>query len=106
MLLSGNGVTDVAQAVGVARQTVHTWKARLDKGGLDALRAMGEKGRPPKLSNSQVGRLRRTLRTSPSEHGYETKLWTINQVQQIIKSQFDTEFSVAQTWRIMNSLRP
>lgn len=40
MLLSGKEPTKVAKAVGVARQTVHTWKGVLDEGGIDALRAM------------------------------------------------------------------
>ena len=49
MLLAGKGCTEVALAVGVARQTVHTWKCFLDEGGIDALRAMGGKGMPPQL---------------------------------------------------------
>lgn len=38
MLLAGKGCAKVALAVGVARQTVYTWKRLLDEGGIDALR--------------------------------------------------------------------
>lgn len=31
LLRAGKGCAEVAQTVGVARQTVHTWKALLDK---------------------------------------------------------------------------
>ena len=33
MLLAGKGCAEVALAVGVARQTVYTWKRLLDEGG-------------------------------------------------------------------------
>ncbi|WP_258234547.1 MULTISPECIES: helix-turn-helix domain-containing protein [Cupriavidus] len=34
MLSANKPVAEVAAAVGVARQTVYTWKARLDEGGI------------------------------------------------------------------------
>ena len=46
MLLAGKTPAQAAYAVGVARQTVYTWKALLDEGGIDALRAMPTRGRP------------------------------------------------------------
>lgn len=39
MLLAGKTPAEAAHAVGVARQTAYTWKAVLDEGGIDALRA-------------------------------------------------------------------
>ena len=44
MLLAGKRCAEVAQAVGVARQTVYTWKALLDEGGIEALRCVGGRG--------------------------------------------------------------
>ena len=46
LLLAGKGCAAVAEAVGVARQTVYTWKVLLDDGGIDALRAVRGRGRP------------------------------------------------------------
>ena len=40
MLLAGKTPTQAAHAVDVARQTAYMWKAVLDEGGIDALRAM------------------------------------------------------------------
>jgi transposase-like protein len=34
LLLAGKGCAEVALAVGVARQTVYTWKRLLDEGGI------------------------------------------------------------------------
>lgn len=44
LLLAGKTPAQAAQAVGVARQTAYTWKAVLDNGGIDALRAMPPRG--------------------------------------------------------------
>ncbi|MDR3451176.1 MAG: helix-turn-helix domain-containing protein, partial [Rhodoferax sp.] len=49
MLLEVKGCAEVALAVGVARQTVYTWKRLLDEGGIDALRGVPERGRPAQL---------------------------------------------------------
>ena len=40
LMLAGKTPAQAASAVGVARQTAYTWKARLDEGGIDALRSM------------------------------------------------------------------
>ena len=53
------------QIVGVARQTAYTWKARLDEGGIDALRAMAP-GRPAQLDNGQLDALAQRCCKAPS----------------------------------------
>ncbi|OAI77542.1 helix-turn-helix domain protein, partial [Ralstonia solanacearum] len=40
LMLAGKTPAEAAKAVGVARQTAYTWKARLNEGGIDALRTM------------------------------------------------------------------
>ena len=71
MLLAGKGCAQAAEAVGVARQTVYTWKALLDEGGIVALRAAPDPGRPARLSDMQLAQVRATLLQSPTEHGFE-----------------------------------
>jgi hypothetical protein len=53
--------------VGVARQTVYTWKGSLDEGGIDALRAVPGRGRPARLDEEQLAQLRQALLQSPTE---------------------------------------
>ncbi len=101
MLLSGKGPTEVAKEVGVARQTVHTWKDILDEGGIDALRAMGGKGRPAQLDERQLEVLRRTLLDRPTEHGSGTELWTLKRIRLLI----ERLFGVSLPFRINNIVR-
>jgi transposase len=104
MLLAGKGCTAVAEAVGVARQTVHTWKGLLDEGGIDALRAVPERGRPAQLDERQMAAVRLALLRSPVEHGFGTELWTLKRVGAVIERLHGVRFGQTQVWRILGSL--
>lgn len=103
LLLGGKSPAAVAKQVGVARQTAYTWQARLDEGGIDALRAMA-KGRPGLLDDRQREELRRMLLQSPIEHGFGTALWTLKRVRLLIERCFDVAYSEAHVWRILDAL--
>ena len=60
LMLAGKTPAEAAKSVGVARQTAYTWKARLDEGGIDALRSMAT-GRPAQLDEGQLAALRSAL---------------------------------------------
>ena len=104
MLLAGKTPAQAAHAVGVARQTVYTWKALLDEGGIDALRAMPGRGRPARLDDEQLQALGRTLLQSPTEHGFGTELWTLKRVGALIERQYGVKFSQTHVWRILGGL--
>lgn len=104
MLLKGKGCAEVALAVGVARQTVYTWKALLDEGGIDALRAVLSRGRPARLDEAQLRGLRAAVLQKPSEHGFGTELWTLKRVGVLIKRMYGVEFGQTQIWRILGAL--
>src|SRR6188474_2308468 len=80
LLLAGKTPAEAAHAVGVARQTAYTWKALLDEGGIDALRAMPSRGRPARLDNGQLKGLGWTQLEKATEHGFGTELWTLKRV--------------------------
>ena len=104
MLMAGKRPAEVADAVGVARQTVYTWKALLDEGGIDALRAVASRGRPSKLDVGQLAGLRRAVLQSPTEHGFGTELWTLRRVGTLIKRLYGVTYGQTQIWRILGAL--
>ena len=104
MLLSGKGCAEVATTVGVARQTVYTWKRLLDEGGIEALRAVPERGRPAQLDEQQLAALRAALLQSPTAHGFGTELWTLKRVAAIIERLHGVRFGQTQVWRILGAL--
>lgn len=104
MLLAGKRPAEVAEKVGVARQTVYTWKGLLDEGGIDALRAVPPRGRPAKLDASQLEGVRSAVLQSPTEHGFGTELWTLNRVGAVIERLYGVRFGTTQLWRILGAL--
>ncbi len=104
MLLAGKTPAQAAHAVGVARQTAYTWKALLDEGGIDALRAMPTRGRPARLDDEQLQALGRALLDKPTEHGFATELWTLKRVGVLIERLYGVKFGQTQIWRILGGL--
>jgi transposase len=104
LLLAGKTPAQAAHAVGVARQTVYTWKAVLDEGGIDALRTMPGRGRPARLDDEQLQALGRALLQSPTEYGFGTELWTLKRVGVLIERLYGVKFGQTQIWRILGGL--
>jgi len=55
MLQAGQGLSEVARAVGVTRQAVFGWLRRAETIGPDGLRARPRPGRPPRSRGSAGG---------------------------------------------------
>lgn len=104
LLKKGKKPAEVAQAVGVARQTVYTWKNILDDAGIDALRAVPAPGRPGRLEESQLKDLRGTLLHKPTEYGFETELWTLRRVGALIEQRYGVKFGLTNIWLILCAL--
>jgi transposase len=103
LMLSGKTPAEAAKAVGVARQTAYTWKARLDAGGIEALRSMTT-GRPAQLDSAQLEELRRALLQGAMAHDFGTELWTLKRVRALIERLYDVRFSEVHVWRLLGAL--
>lgn len=104
MLQRGISPAAVAQRVGVARQTVYTWKRVLDEEGIDALRQARRTGPQSKLDEAALSRLREVLLESPTAHGFGTELWTLKRVQHLIRREFGVRHSEVHVWRLLGQL--
>jgi transposase len=103
LMLAGKTPAEAAHAVGVARQTAYTWKARLDEGGIDALRAMAV-GRPGQLNAGQREGLRVALLQGALAHGFGTELWTLKRVRALIQRLYGVTFSEVHVWRVLGDM--
>lgn len=104
LLLAGKGCAEVARDVGVARQTVYTWKRLLDEGGIDALRCAPDRGRPAQLDDGQLAAVRAAILQNPTEHGFGTELWTLKRVGTVIERLHGVRFGQTNVWRILGAL--
>lgn len=103
LMLAGKTPAEAAQAVGVARQTAYTWKARLDEGGIEALRCMAT-GRPAQLDGKQLDGLRAALLQGAMAHDFGTELWTLKRVGILIERLYGVRFSEVHVWRLLGAM--
>lgn len=104
LLQRGKCPAEIAEAVGVVRQTVYRWKTVLDEQGFDALRGLGGPGPKARLTESDLVSLRRILLESPTLHGFGTELWTLRRVGVVIERRFGVAYGTTQVWRILGAL--
>src|SRR5262245_49302581 len=93
-ILEGYSIQEVADFLGVDRPSVRRWVAALRDGGDSSLIAGPASGRPPKLTTTQEKIVRRWLDDSPSEHGFDTELWTTPRLGRLIEEEFGVRLNL------------
>jgi transposase len=104
LLQEGKGVCEIARSLGVTPSAVSRWKKALEEGGLEALTAKPQPGRPAALSPEQKQALETILQQGPLAAGFSTDLWTLERVAQVIKANFAIEHHPAHVWRILREM--
>ena len=104
--LFGQGVSqaEVARRLEVSRQSVSRWYADWSEGGAAALKGAGRAGRLPKLTTAQLRSVDRALRKGPLAHGYDTELWTLARVAEVIQATTGVRYHPGHVWRVLKQL--
>jgi transposase len=102
LLAQGRSQAEVAELVGVSRESVRRWQVRLRAGGVDALRRRRAGGRPPKLSHAQVEQVEQALLKGAQANGFATDLWTLDRVAQMIHRLTGVRLAAASVWRLLH----
>lgn len=92
-LQEGCPAEEIADLLGVAPRSVRRWAAAFRQRGVQGLAAQPAAGRPPKLSRTQEKVVRRWLAGSPTEHGFDTELWTAARLAQLIDEEWGIRFN-------------
>ena len=88
-VLAGETQAGVAASLEIHAGSVARWMAQYREGGEAALVSTVSSGRPPKLGDKQVGRLRRIiLGKNPLQMNFGVALWTLPVVRQLIERKF------------------
>ena len=126
LLMKGVSKAEVARQLGVSRQSVQNWAIRLtlkrktDMGGtITASFQQEEKeflsnkkiyktsysdlrcqqlGRPKKLDNSELRKLKRVLKLGAKTAGYPADKWTLARIQSYIETEYLNGKSVSRTY--------
>ena len=84
---------EVATIMRTTERTVHTWKKRYGEEGCEGLRTRDNPGRKKRLSEGDIEPLEGLLK--------QKDYWTTREVRDLIKSEFEVEFTVRHVTRIL-----
>jgi len=96
-VVRGVSVGQVAESYNVNRTTIYRWVSRFEELG-DLGRRPGS-GRPCKLQELTEAELREIVLNPASEYGFETDLWTVGRLRQVIGEDFQIVISKNTVWR-------
>jgi len=106
LLAKGLSQSEVARQLGVGHQTVNRWaKTLAQHGRRKGLKKAGRAGRKPRLSEEDLKRLEKGLLKGPEALGYETPLWTLGRVRQLIEQEFGVRYHRGHVWKILRELQ-
>jgi transposase len=88
VLDEGLAVTEVAQAYGIDRVTLHRWLTRFNAEGDGGLHRRPVPGRPRVMARLDTQTLTSLVMSPASNFGFETDFWTTPRLIQIVGSQF------------------
>lgn len=78
--------------MGAHRQSVNRWAKAIEEQGRDGLKQAGRAGRKSRLSEAELTRLEEKLKRGAQAAGYETNLWTLERVAELITQDFKVEY--------------
>src|SRR4051812_42261196 len=87
-VLEGYSTQEVAEFLDVDPRSVRRWVSAYRREGESCLLSRFSPGRPPKLTWIQEKIVRRWLTDSPTEHGFDTELWTAPRLARVIHEAF------------------
>jgi transposase len=80
----------IADIFGISRSSIYDWLRRYREYGEDALDTQSAPGAPPVITPVMDQWLKETILSStPVDHGYDTRLWTLNILVDLLKQYFD-----------------
>jgi transposase len=104
LLESGIAPAEVARRVGVTRQSVMRWERAIEAGGVDRVARLGTRGRPRRLSDTQLRELAQLLKAGALAAGYATEIWTLPRIAALIEEKFGVHFASSSVWVLLRRM--
>ncbi len=102
MLRKGIKKSVISKKLEVNRKTVYNWSVILEKGGdWNDRKQPGSKG---KLTKEQKDKLKKIIDCGPRIYGYDTDLWTLKRISEVISGECNIEYNTTHIWRVLKNL--
>ena len=104
LLKAGHGVCEVARVVEVTPGAVSQWWSAYQREGQDGILSKPNPGAKPRLTARQRRELPRLLLKGARSFGFETELWTLERIADVIERRFGVTYHPAHVWKILGAL--
>lgn len=105
LLLAGKTPREVAEQIGVSRQTAYAWRALLKgSGSLEKLGELDRGGARARLGEAEMEWLDQAVCELPETHQLPGDRWSLKLVQRLLEQRFKLTFSYAQVSRLLRKL--
>jgi transposase len=101
MFERGQSQADVSRELGVSREAVSQWYEAWSAGGTAALAGAGRAGRMPRLDEAQLAEVEKALLAGARENGFDTDLWTLGRVIEVIERLTGLRYSQSGAWDLL-----
>lgn len=103
-VLRGASAYEASRAFGFSSRTIEYWVNRLVSNGLNGLWDGKHPGRPSRLSALQKQKLRKELRRSPRDMGYDQNMWDGVLLSHHLEKDYSISLSVRQCQRLFHQM--
>lgn len=101
---TGKSIRYVARQVGCVPSSVVRWTQTYEREGPDGLKSKPQAGSKPRLSSLQKEALCSKLLDGACTHGWESDLWTLKRVAELILREFGVEYHISSAHRLLHEL--
>ena len=102
MLKKGMKKSVISKKLGVNRRTVYNWSLRLEKS--EDWRDRKQPGSKSRLTKDQKEKLKGIIDSGPRTYGYDTDLWTLKRISEVISKEFNVNYNTTHIWRVLKNL--
>lgn len=103
-LRRGVSRAEVARRLGVSWTAVQNWDKRRLADGPASWRERKHPGPARRLTLAQRKKLQQLLLQGAQAHGYETDLWTLKRMAEVIQNEFGVEYTESGAWRLLRDM--
>lgn len=91
---------EIGRHLGVSRQTISGWRQDWRKHGSNGL-IIGTPGQKPRLTDEQWKQITEALLAGPEANGYDTQLWTLERIADLIKKITGVSYNSNYVWELL-----
>lgn len=95
---------EVARKFKVTPAAVNYWHKAWEKLGIKGLKSKGHPGFESKLTEEKRVLFKKAILKGPEAYGYQTNLWTLSRLAEVMKKATGVKFKHNRTWQIVRSL--